>query len=89
MGLKKAEYGEEGCWSLGKRCEHWLMVRVMVVVRLMVRMLMLALMFTLNKGRVAPGTCSLRLMYSVVHLEHGLRSQKKILSHPKVRVELS
>ena len=44
---------------------------------------------TLNKRRVAPGTCPLHLMYSVVRLEHGLRSQKKILSHPKVRVELS
>ena len=29
VGLKKAEYGEEGCWSLEKG-----MVRVMVVVRM-------------------------------------------------------
>ena len=28
MGLKKAEYGEEGCWSLGKGGEHCLMVRI-------------------------------------------------------------
>ena len=60
------------------------MVRVMVVVRMIVRMLMLALMITLNKRRVALGTCHLRLMYSVVRLEHGVRSQKKTLSHPKV-----
>ena len=61
----------------------------MVVVRLMVRMLMLALMITLNKRRVALGTCHLHPMYSVVRLEHGVRSQMKILSHPKVSVALS
>ena len=35
VGLKKAEYGEEGCWSLEKG-----MVRVMVVVKMMVRMIL-------------------------------------------------
>ena len=67
-----------------------MMVRVVVVVMIMmVRMLLLTPMITLNKRRVALGICHLRLMYSVVRLEHGVRSQKKILSHPKVSVELS
>ena len=54
---------------------------VVVVVIMMVRILLVAPMITLNKRRVALGTCRLRLMYSVVRLEHGVRSQKRTLCY--------
>ena len=85
VGLKKAEYGEEGCWSLEKGASidgygggeddsegHGCFGDYNgedVALN------------TLNKRRVAPGTCPLHLMYSVVRLEHGVRSQKRTLCY--------
>ena len=83
VGLKKAEYGEEGCWSLekgvsidgegygggeddseGHGCFGDYNGEDVAL-------------NTLNKRRVALGTCRLHLMYSEVRLEHGVRSQRE------------